>query len=131
LTVLVDTSVLYALLARDSDEHEAASRAFADLSEITPLTTHSYVVVETVTLLQRRLGMPAVEAFLQSILPALNVVWVEPTLHNRALAAFRRAASRSVSLCDRVSFTIMRDLGIDTALAFDPDFAHEGFRVVP
>lgn len=32
---------------------------------------------------------------------------------------------------DRVSFEMMRREGVDVAFAFDPDFASEGFELIP
>jgi predicted nucleic acid-binding protein len=41
------------------------------------------------------------------------------------------AGRRSVSLVDWTSFLVMRRRGISTAFALDPDFAVEGFEVMP
>jgi predicted nucleic acid-binding protein len=126
VTVLVDTSALYALLARDDQNHEAAATAFAGLRQRGPLVTHNYVVVETVALVQHRFGLSAVRTLLDLLGP-IEVIWVDEETHRAALAALLAAPRRRLSLVDRVSFEVMHERGITQAFAFDPDFAQEGF----
>ena len=84
MTAFIDTSVLYALLATDTDEHAASREAFITVARAEPLVTHAYVEVETISLVQRRLGMPAVERLTRDILPAIDVEMVTIDLHRRA-----------------------------------------------
>jgi predicted nucleic acid-binding protein len=132
LTVLVDTSALHAALDADDEFHESARLAFAQLSNVgESLLTHNYVVLETIALAQRRLGLDAVRAFIDNRLPALEVVWIERGIHEEACSRLLGQASRQVSLVDWVSFTVMRRLDIEVALAFDDDFGDHGFRTIP
>jgi predicted nucleic acid-binding protein len=94
------------------------------------LVTHNYVVLETVALLQRRLGISAVHR-LQDLLAPIEVAWVDEVTHRSAIAALLAASRRDVSLVDRVSFEVMRERGIGEAFAFDPEFAREGFTTLP
>ncbi|MDP9023176.1 MAG: PIN domain-containing protein [Actinomycetota bacterium] len=130
MTVLVDTSALYALLVATDAAHDVARRAFARHAEPGRLVTHNYVVVETVSLLQVRIGTDAVRSLVDELLPALIVGWVDAETHAAALARVADGP-RSVSLVDRVSFAVMRRRGITTAFAFDEDFRREGFEMVP
>ena len=129
MRVFVDTSALYALLDRDDACHERALRA-RDLLLGEELLTHSYVVVETVSLVRRRLGSDAAARLIDEMLPALNIVDVDETLRARAFAAFRAAVTSHVSIVDRTSFELMRTLGISRAYALDADFEAEGFQLV-
>lgn len=129
MTALADASALYALLAREDPNHEAAAAAFAGLRERGPLDTHNYVVVETVALVQHRFGVSAVRSLLDLLGP-IEVIWVDEETHRVALASLLAAPRRRLSLVDRVSFEVMRDRGITQAFAFDPDFAQEGFVTV-
>lgn len=95
------------------------------------MVTHNYVLVETVALVQRRHGMSAVRAIVDDVVPVMRVVWVGEGEHLASTAALLAGASRAVSLVDRVSFHMMRRLGIASAFAFDPDFVKQGFAVVP
>jgi predicted nucleic acid-binding protein len=95
------------------------------------LVTHSYAVVETVSLVRRRLGAKAAARLIDEVLPAIEVVDVGPGLRARALAAFRAAVASDVSLVDRTSFELMRERGIRRAWAVDADFEAEGFELEP
>ena len=80
MSVLVDTSALYALLDRDDQDHEAALAALPALAE-QELITHSYVLVESVALTQRRLGADAVRSLTQTLIPGLAIVWIDELSH--------------------------------------------------
>ena len=131
MIAFIDTSVLYALLATDSEEHAAARDAFENVARTDRLVTHAYVEVEAISLVQRRLGMTAIERLVRDILPAIDVETVQAGLHRRARDELLRTGSRSVSFVDRVSFAFMRERGIRLALAIDDDFEAEGFEILP
>jgi predicted nucleic acid-binding protein len=126
VSVFVDTSAVYALLDGGDSNHARALRATEGLLG-QELVTHSYVVVELVSLVRRRLG-PMPRATIDDILPALQIADVDAQL-SRALAAFRAAAASHVSLVDRTSFEFMRQRGIRRVWAMDADFATEGFEL--
>jgi predicted nucleic acid-binding protein len=129
VSVFVDTSALYALLDGDDAGHDRALRGSGRiLGE--ELVTHSYVVVETVSLVRRRLGAEAAARLIDDILPAIKIVDVDEVLRGRAVAAFRAGVSSAVSLVDRTSFECMRTFGISRAYALDADFEAEGFELV-
>jgi len=126
--VFVDTSAVYALLDAGDSNHERAIRATARLLG-EELVTHSYVVVELVSLVRRRLGPDAAARLIDELLPAIDVTDVDASLRARALAAFRASTGSAVSLVDRTSFEFMRQSGISRAWAMDSDFATEGFEL--
>jgi uncharacterized protein len=128
VSVFVDTSAVYALLDAGDSRHEDATRA-ADRLLGEELVTHSYVVVELVSLVRRRLGAAAAARLIDDVLPALDVMDVEAGLRLRAMSAFRAAAGSGMSLVDRTSFEIMRERGLRRAWAFDADFGREGFEL--
>lgn len=130
MTVFVDTSVLYALLDSDDPSHDPSREEFAQLKD-TPLLTHSYVVVETVALVERRLGSEAARDLLDGLVAQLHVVFVDESVHSASTAAYLGAGARGPSLVDCTSFEVMRRHGIRTALAVDRDFADAGFDVIP
>jgi predicted nucleic acid-binding protein len=131
MSVFVDRSALYALLDRDDANHEQARAVWLELRRRRePLLTHNYVLVETVALAQRRLGVEAVRALRDGLLPLVHSVWVEQELHQRALAATIASRLRNVSLVDWISFEVTRLRGCRAAFAFDDDFAEEGIEVV-
>ena len=130
--VFADTSALYALLVETDDNHEAAHAAASSLrGQDANLVTSSFVVLETVTLLQSRIGVEAVRLFYRDILPLLDVVWVDEELLHGAMAALLAASHRRISLTDWSGIVLMRARGMTHAFAFDDDFARQGFELVP
>ena len=129
--IFVDTSALLAFLDRDAVRHEEVVTTFADALHKGLALTHNYVLVETEALAHRRLGGSVTRRLLEDVIPALEVAWVDPALHEAAVAAHLRSLRRRSSLVDHVSFQLMRDRAIDSALALDRHFASEGFRILP
>jgi len=131
--LFVDTSALFAVLDADDLHHSRADGAWkrwlADESVL--FVTTNYVVVETTVVAQRRLGMAAVTDLHRDVLPLIHVEWVEPHLHQAAVAALLAARKRGLSLVDCSSFEVMRSLGFDTAFAFDRHFTEHGFSRLP
>lgn len=130
--VFVDTSALYALLVRGDDNHQPALET-ALLLQTTgaSLATSSFVVLETVSLLQARVGVDAVRAFYLDMLPLMEIVWIDSGLLDRAMRALLAASSRRISLTDWTSITLMQERGWPQAFAFDEDFARQGIDVLP
>ena len=130
--VFADTSALYALLVDTDANHEASLAAASSLrGEGARLVTTSHVVLETVSLLQSRIGVEAVRTFYRDVLPLLEVVWVDEELLHGAMAALVAASHRRISLTDWSGITLMRSRGMMRAFAFDDDFARQGFELVP
>ena len=130
MSAFVDTSALYAVLDDDEPSHERALATWRSLVRSTQLITHSFVVIECVELVRRRLGPAAVADLTDGLLPVIDVVWVDEALHAIALEAARAAGWRQ-SLVDHTSFVVMRRAGIELAFTYDSDFERAGFRFVP
>jgi predicted nucleic acid-binding protein len=129
VSIFVDTSALYALLDKADGQHQAAITLFRAMHGAS-LVTHAYVVVEAASLAARRLPPEGTTLLFDGLLPAIDVNPVDASLHREAVAAYRAAASRSVSLVDRTSFQFMRRHSITMAFAFDTDFQAAGFDLV-
>lgn len=129
MSVFVDTSALYAVLADDEPTHLRALDTWRGLVPNEQLVTHSHVVVECVELVRRRLGPGAVTDLVDGMLPIVEVVWVDHVLQEIALASARTAGWRQ-SLVDHMSFVVMRRAGIERAFTYDSDFERAGFRFV-
>lgn len=131
MTLFVDTSALYALMDRDDLNHAGAERFWAELSPDEPLLTHNYVMVETSALVQRRLGIEALQALVDELVLPISTLLVDRAVHEAAVSAVLAARLRQVSLVDAVSFEVMRRAGIRAAFAFDEHFARFGFELRP
>lgn len=132
MSIFVDTSALLSVLDGDAQHHRRAAETWERLlSERQELLCSNYVLVETVALVQKRLGLAAVRALYEDVVPVLQVKWVEPEVHGAAVQTMLTAGRRELSLVDCTSFILMRHLGLDEAFTFDRDFARQGFRCRP
>jgi predicted nucleic acid-binding protein len=130
--VFLDTSGLYAIFDGDDSTHPAVAEAWRTIVDSdASLHTSSYVLVELTALLQRRLGLAAVNALTTFVMPWVHVAWIDDRVHDQALAALLAAGKRDLSLVDCASFVLMRRLGIRRVLTVDKHFVGQGFTVVP
>ena len=132
MTVFVDTSALYAVLDRDDANHASAREAWARLlRESVNLSTTNYVLVETSALLQRRLGIAALRAFHEDIVPLLRIDWIGRQQHHAGMEAVLAATRKKLSAVDCVSFQIMRENSVHAVFCFDKHFREQGFDTIP
>jgi predicted nucleic acid-binding protein len=128
MTCFVDTSALLAVMDKDDAFHKEAKAVWERLTEQqATLVATNYVVLETVALLQHRIGVPAVRRFHDDILPILTIDWISSGQHTQGMAALLAADRRNLSLVDCVSFDAMRKRGLRQAFAFDKHFEEQGF----
>jgi predicted nucleic acid-binding protein len=101
------------------------------LREGAALVTNNYVLLETTALLQHRIGVAAVPALHEDVIPLLQVEWVSEEQHRAGMEAVLAAARKKLSLVDCVSFQTMRNRGVRTAFCFDAHFREQGFSTKP
>lgn len=131
MSVFADTSGLYALLVGSDDDHAGVVRAFRGVvARQRPLRTTSYVAVETVALLQHRIGLEAVRDFDDHVFPLLSVEWVSDELHRRGMRRLSRENRRRLGLVDCVSLEFMRQHAIGDVLGLDRHFEEAGFALL-
>jgi predicted nucleic acid-binding protein len=128
--ILVDTSVLLALLDADDPRQVAVRNAFADQTD-NELVTHGYVVAESIAVARRRLGVEGVIILLDDVLPAIELVEVDAATHATAQARYRASLPSGTSYVDQVSLAVIERDGIDTVLVLDPDFVRPGLTIIP
>ena len=127
--VYCDTSALYALLDRSDVNARLAANSWEGLADASiPLVTTNYVVLETIALVQARLGIDAVIELRSLVDPFIAIHYVDAALHLAALEQLVSLSRRAVSLVDCASFAFMRQHGISRAFAFDRHFQEFGFR---
>ena len=131
MATLIDTSALYVLMDERDPDHATAVAILDRLrTEDRDLVMHSYALSESIALLQRRFGLDAVRRLVDVFLPIIEIVWVDPDLHDRALSSLLGSGQRAVSFVDHVSFGVMRDHRMRKAFAFDRDFLAQGFELL-
>jgi len=125
----LDTSAIYAWAdAADSNHHTAIRCLQAILDAGEELLTHNYVLVESIALLQARLG-PAAAVRLAKDSRVFVIEGVDDDLHAAGIRELEGSKKRHLSLVGHISFLVMRRRHLATALAFDPDFTLAGFRL--
>jgi len=125
--MLLDTSGLLCCFDEGDTRHDGAVTFF---KTATTRLIHSYVLAEFVPLCRSRgLNRVQVLEFAADLLdnPHLEVVWVDENLHRTALVFLQARPDKGYSLCDAVSFVLMRIRGITEALTTDHHFEQEGF----
>jgi uncharacterized protein len=132
VTVFLDTSGLYAVFDRDDANHVRARTAWEErLRAGTLFLTNNYVLVETAALLQHRIGVAAVRALYDDVIPLLQIDCIPEEIHRAGMEAVLAAGRKKLSLVDCVSFQTMRNRGLRTAFCFDAHFREQGFTTTP
>lgn len=126
--MFLDTSGLLALLDAREPLHK---KACDEYSGATARITHGYVLAELVALAGVR-GVHAgvVLQFLMDLIanPDIETIWPDQTLTSQAIALLLSRQGRGYSLCDAISFVIMRSRQFQDSLSTDQHFEDEGFR---
>ena len=95
------------------------------------LFTNSYVLSETMGLLQIRHGFKAVRGFVAEVLPSARVVWVQPEDHEAGWNLMQREPKGHTTIVDATGMTMMRKQGIHICIGLDLEFRRQGFRLLP
>ena len=127
--IFIDTSAIYAWAdAADPNHATSVRRLQRILAQREELFTHNYILVESLALLQARLGLRAAVNLARDA--AMFVIeWVDDDLHALGIQELQRSKKRDVSFVDHISFLAMRKRDVGIAFAFDPDFTSAGFRL--
>ncbi len=124
--MLLDTSGLFCLLHKREPEHVTAKQVYANA----PIRfTHNYVLDELVSLAHiRRIPRRDTLSFSQQLLndSKVEIVWIDEALPRQALDLLFARSDKTYSLCDAVSFVLMRERGETEALTTDRHFEQEG-----
>jgi uncharacterized protein len=131
VSVFVDTSAFLTILDADDPNNAFATEAWVQsVKGDETLITTNYVVVETISVLHRRHGLPAVRWFVDDILPVIHIDWVLQAAHDSAANALLAGSRNGPSLVDCASFEAIDRLGVTSVLAYDRHFDDRGFVLV-
>ena len=126
--MLLDTSGLLCLIDQSEPHHNLARELYGVADR---RTIHAYVLAEWVALAQARgIPRPLALQFVGDLVdnPDIEVLWVDEELHRAGMALLADRLDKTYSLCDAVSFVLMRRVGEHEALTTDRQFEQEGFR---
>jgi predicted nucleic acid-binding protein len=132
--VFLDTGYIIALEAADDQYHKAALKHWQSLSSSLPeIVTTSYILDEVVTFFNsRNQHAKAVELGKRLISSSsVQLIHVNESLFFEAWQYFEQFSDKSYSLTDCISFVLMEQLKIRTALTFDNHFVQAGFERLP
>jgi uncharacterized protein len=125
--MFLDTSGLFAFFSRQDKHHTAAASRIASAASG---LTHNLVLAEFIPLVRSRmLNVDRAIEFVQATLAnrRIETVWVDERILTAALNLLRNRRDKTYSLCDAVSFILMRQRGVSEALTTDHHFEQEGF----
>jgi uncharacterized protein len=126
--IFIDTSAFLAVIVKNDVNHAQARITWEKLLlSRSPLFCSNYVLIETISILQNRVGLQAVRSFQEDVVPLLTVEWVDAPIHRIGMESLMAANRRNLSLVDCTSFTLMRNRGIRKVFAFDGHFTEYGF----
>ncbi|QGZ90257.1 type II toxin-antitoxin system VapC family toxin [Microcystis aeruginosa] len=130
----LDTSYIIALEIANEDTHEQVLQNWLTLALSKPfLVTTTYVFDETVTFFNsRNLHGKAVEIgkrLRES--PDIELIEIDRDLFDRGWQYFQKYQDKSYSLTDCLSFIVMENRRIFTALSLDNHFLQAGFQKLP
>ena len=132
--IFVDTGPFLARHVAKDQFHVKATRAWKAAAESgASLTTSSFVLDETFTLLGRRTSYAFAADRAEATLASRVLTILRPDLRDEttALALFRKLADQEVSFTDCISFALMRRHRISRAFTFDRHFEDAGFTIWP
>jgi uncharacterized protein len=136
--MFVDSALLVARYDRDDKFHGRAKGLLetlsADPGQRIRLILNDYIFDEVVTTLLYRTRRHKVAQMAGEILRRSRTAEILPVpraLVEKAWALFSSRPDKLWSFTDCVSFVLMKDLRLTTALTFDHNFEEAGFAVLP
>lgn len=132
MSTFIDTSAFFAILDSGDEFHKESKDTFLRLIEDKEIFHSSnYIVIETMVLIQNRLGLDALRAFQDDIVPIINIHWVDERIHNIAVSSLLITRRKNISFIDYTSFELMRLLGLKKVFTFDKHFKEQSFKLLP
>lgn len=131
MKIFIDTCAFIALIDSDDDFHNLAFNLFSKAAkDNADFLTSNYVIFETMFLLQKTLGLPAVKDFKKLMLPIVRIIWIDEKIHNNSLNNLIAAEKKKISLTDYSSFYILDNYNIDKVFTFDNHFKEKNYKIL-
>jgi len=132
-SVFLDTAYAIALSSPNDEFHAAAVTLAAELeAQGTRMVTTSAVLLEIGNALSKLHYRQAAIELLSALRsdPSVETVPLSDRLFERALRLFSERLDKEWGLTDCVSFVVMQDRSLTSALTTDEHFQQAGFRVL-
>ena len=120
--ILVDSDAFVGLLLNNDVHHRRVEDLFERLyASNVSLSTTSYVIDETATVLSHRVGQDIARYFLEEVIdggsfPTINI---NESHREKAIDIFKQQDSRGTSMTDCVNVAVMQELRLSTIFSFD------------
>lgn len=130
MKLFVDTSAFYAIYVESDEFHSDAIKIVQKCTgQNIDFYTSNYVCVETISLLQKRIGMNAALKLAEHIEDYFHVCWVDKTVDQKIFSFWKKENRKDLSYADCSSFVLMKELGISKAFSFDAHFSKYGYEL--
>lgn len=132
--LFLDASFVVALHVADDRRHNDAAACWEEVCEDAPeIVTTSYVFMELIALLNGRGRHRFAVAVGKALLTSADVEleYVERPVFETAWKYLEKHDDKTYSLTDCVSFVLMKERRISSALTFDRHFEQAGFEMLP
>jgi predicted nucleic acid-binding protein len=126
--LFVDTGYVIALI-NENDQHHAHAVTLSQRYEGHPLVITDAVLLEignALSWIARQEASQIIHYFRDA--EEVTVVQLTPERFNQALSLYDRYQDKSWGLVDCLSFEVMREKGLSTALTFDHHFTQAGYQ---
>jgi predicted nucleic acid-binding protein len=133
-TYFADTSYWLALELNSDQNHQTALTHWQNLVKTSfQIVTTSYIFDETVTYLNSRNHHEKAVEVGENILlsPSIELIHVNESLFFEGWTMFQKHQDKRYSLTDCISFVVMKQSELETALTFDKHFVQAGFKIEP
>jgi predicted nucleic acid-binding protein len=132
VSACVDTSAFYAFLVPQDRHHEVVRDELERrVSRGDTLFSSSFVLCETVGLLQIRHGAKAVQTFLTKLYPLVQWRWVDEALFIEIRNLLQEKSARAFTSVDASCVVCTRERPGSVCVAVDADLRGFGFDVFP
>ena len=131
--VFVDTSAWVALFVANDIHHKRATAIYGTLQDHKSLLyTSDYVVDETITTILARGGHKQSVLAGQALFASniVKIVPVTPTYLDATWALYQKYTDKKLSFTDVSSLSIMKEMGIPKAFAFDRELSQTGIELI-
>ncbi|MFH1436445.1 MAG: PIN domain-containing protein [Pseudomonadota bacterium] len=128
----VDTSAFYAYLVESDRFHEPVAAGMIEaVKNNRTLCSTSFVLCETLGLLQIRHGMAAAGLFMERLYPLVEWIWVDELMHQRMWELVRARKKRGFTIVDASVVACVEQRPGSVCIAVDKEMEKFGFEVLP
>lgn len=130
MVIFIDTGYILALINTADEYHEQASTIASEMRG--PFVTTEAVLTEIGNALAKLRWRTIAVSTLEDLRsdPDIEVVSISPELFDRAVKLYSSRMDKEWGITDCISFIVMEEQGVTTALTTDDHFRQAGFQAL-